>query len=40
MGPYGTLSEVEKRDANLNMLKIILMFVPSLQNQEVNFCKL
>ena len=34
------LSLVEKRDANLNVLKTILILVPSLQNCLVNFCNL
>ena len=38
--PYGTLSLVEERDANLNVLKTILILVPSLQNRLVNFCNL
>ena len=38
--PYGTLSLAEKRDANLNVLKTILILVSSLQNCLVNFCNL
>ena len=40
IGPYGTLRLVEKRDDNLNVLKTILLLVPSLQKFLVNFCHL
>ena len=35
--PYGNLSLVKKRDANLNVFKTILILVLSLQNCLVNF---
>ena len=36
--PYGNLSLVEKRDANLNVLKTVLILGPSLRNCLVNVC--